>query len=78
MLLSMVDSEMTRLFRPNNFIAVAGQPANANAAAGQSGGVRRQSLRYQTEQHFGNWKTRSRKRYEPQISANLIGNGKFS
>lgn len=53
---------MTRLFRPNNFIAVAGQPANANAAAGQSGGVRRQSLRYQTEQHFGNWKTRSRKR----------------
>ncbi|CAM4609845.1 unnamed protein product [Leuciscus chuanchicus] len=56
---STVESEMRALFRPGSsrVDASAGQAATQ----GQTGGLR-QSLRYQTQKHFGNWSSRSRKR----------------
>nr|XP_055036518.1 uncharacterized protein LOC129423994 [Misgurnus anguillicaudatus] len=57
-----VESEMMSLFRPgssNSQVASAGQAANVTQD--QSGGLR-QSLRYQTQKHFGNWRSRPRKR----------------
>ncbi|XP_016354622.1 uncharacterized protein LOC107698179 [Sinocyclocheilus anshuiensis] len=51
---------MRTLFRPGSSVgASAGQAANVTQ--GQTGGLR-QSLRYQTQKHFGSWSSRSRKR----------------
>ncbi|CAK6975947.1 uncharacterized protein LOC117814439 isoform X4, partial [Scomber scombrus] len=59
---SAVESEMRELFRPGNSQVPSAVQAAANETQGQTGGLRRLSLRYQTQQHFGNWNSRSRKR----------------
>lgn len=59
---SAVESEMRELFRPDKSHVASAVQAAANVTQGQTGGLRRQSLRYQTQQHFGNWNSRSRKR----------------
>ncbi|XP_072574531.1 uncharacterized protein [Paramormyrops kingsleyae] len=61
---SAVESEMRELFRPANSRGASAGQADA-VTQGQTGRLR-QSLRYQTQQHFGNWKSRSRKRAKTQ------------
>ncbi|XP_059409391.1 G2/M phase-specific E3 ubiquitin-protein ligase-like [Carassius carassius] len=62
---STVESEMRTLFRPGSSVgALAGQAANVTQ--GQTGGLR-QSMRYQTQKHFGSWSSRSRKRAKTQF-----------
>ena len=59
---STAESEMREPFRPRNSqVAPAAQAANVSASQGQTGGLR-QSLRYETQRHFGNWGSRKRKR----------------
>ncbi|CAK6977730.1 uncharacterized protein LOC127533113, partial [Scomber scombrus] len=58
---SAVESEMRELFRPGNSQVPSAVQAAANVTQGQTGGPQRPSLRYQTQQHFGNWNSRSRK-----------------
>ncbi|XP_028249218.1 uncharacterized protein LOC114442703 isoform X1 [Parambassis ranga] len=56
---SCIESEMRELFRPGS--SQVGLAREAAATQGQTGGLQR-PLRYQTQKHFGNWCTRSRKR----------------
>lgn len=55
---SSVESEMRELFSPGSSQVGFAEQA---ATQGQDAGLR-QSLRYQTQKHFGNWRSRSRKR----------------
>ncbi|XP_039887275.1 uncharacterized protein LOC120733262 [Simochromis diagramma] len=56
---STVESEMRELFRPANTRVAS----TSQVATRSSTGVG-QSLRYQTQKHFGNWNCRSRKRFQ--------------
>ncbi|KAL7381851.1 hypothetical protein ABVT39_012311 [Epinephelus coioides] len=52
---------MRELFRPGNSQVPSAIQAAANVTQGQTGGLQRPSLRFQTQQHFDNWNSRSRK-----------------